>query len=91
MSDIDLDVAVGAVLAKHQARYDSTGWSCLCGHRYGKPQNVALATEAHRLEMTVVATREQVAEEIEAVDPVEWALAGQSAGADAARIARGDS
>jgi hypothetical protein len=33
--------------------------------------------------------REKVAEDLLAVDPVEWALAGQSAGLDAARIARG--
>lgn len=34
--------------------------------------------------------REQVAKELEAVDPAEWALAGQHAGIDAARIARGE-
>lgn len=32
--------------------------------------------------------REQIAKEIEAVDPVDWALAGQHAGKDAAAIAR---
>lgn len=63
MPEYDLSEAVG-VLVKHQARYDSTGWSCTCGHRYGQPQNVALATEAHRLGMTVAATREQVAQEL---------------------------
>ena len=31
---------------------------------------------------------ERIAQAIEAVDPVEWALAGQDAGRDAARIAR---
>jgi hypothetical protein len=35
--------------------------------------------------------REQVAEELLAVDPVEWAVAGQHAGNMAARIARGES
>lgn len=33
-------------------------------------------------------TAEQIAAALEAVDPVEWALAGQHAGQDAARIAR---
>ncbi|MFJ2298127.1 hypothetical protein [Oerskovia paurometabola] len=33
--------------------------------------------------------RERIAQDIEAVDPIEWALAGQRAGEDAARIARG--
>jgi hypothetical protein len=33
--------------------------------------------------------REQIAQDLLAVDPVEWALAGQNAGLDAARIARG--
>ncbi len=32
---------------------------------------------------------EHIAQRIEAVDPVEWALAGQRAGRDAARIVRG--
>lgn len=35
--------------------------------------------------------RESIAVEIEAVDPIEWALAGEHAGDDAARIARGKS
>lgn len=34
--------------------------------------------------------REQVAKELLAVDPAEWALAGQHAGSMAARIARGE-
>lgn len=34
--------------------------------------------------------RERIAATLEAVDPVEWALAGQRAGQDAARIARGE-
>lgn len=34
--------------------------------------------------------REQVAQELLGVDPAEWALAGQRAGLDAARIARGE-
>lgn len=33
--------------------------------------------------------REQIAADLLAVDPVDWALAGQHAGKDAARIARG--
>lgn len=36
------------------------------------------------------AVREQVAADLLAVDPVEWALAGQHAGSMAARIARGE-
>lgn len=38
---------------------------------------------------TVAVTREQLADKIEAVDPVEWALAGQDAGTEAAKIVRG--
>lgn len=34
--------------------------------------------------------REQVAQELLAVDPAEWALAGQHAGHEAARVARGE-
>lgn len=45
----------------------------------------ALASAAPIIEQQV---REQVAADLEAVDPVEWALAGQYAGRDAARIAR---
>lgn len=33
--------------------------------------------------------RQQIAEQIEAVDPMDWALAGQHAGKDAAAIVRG--
>jgi len=33
--------------------------------------------------------RARIADDIEAVDPIEWALAGQDAGREAARIARG--
>ena len=38
----------------------------------------------------VADVREQVARDLLAVDPAEWALAGQHAGEDAARIARGE-
>lgn len=34
--------------------------------------------------------REKVAQDLLAVDPIEWALAGQHCGLDAARIARGE-
>jgi len=43
----------------------------------------------HLLEAVEAAVRAQIAADIEAVDPVEWALAGQDAGKDAAQIAKG--
>lgn len=52
-------------------------------------QNQAAALLAHFWPAIEKHVREQVAAEIEAVDPADWALAGQHAGQDAARIARG--
>lgn len=37
------------------------------------------------------ALRERIAAEIEAVDPIDWALAGEHSGTIAANIARGES
>ena len=89
MSDIDLTEAV-------EAAFDETLTErCLVAldDRADSSHIWTLLQEALTAALPHIArqVREQVAREIEAVDPVEWALAGQSAGADAARIARGDS
>jgi hypothetical protein len=52
-------------------------------------QNAAATLLAHYWPAIEQHVREQVAEELLAVDPVEWALAGQHAGADAAKLVRG--
>jgi asparagine N-glycosylation enzyme membrane subunit Stt3 len=51
-------------------------------------QNDVAAILAHFYPAIEQHVRATVAEELQAVDPVEWALAGQHAGTDAARIAR---
>ena len=50
----------------------------------GEDERVLAAHE----ERVRAAVRERIAQDILAVDPIEWALAGQGAGHDAARIAR---
>lgn len=52
-------------------------------------QNEIAAQLAHYWPAIEQHIREQVAQELLAVDPVDWALAGQHAGKDAAAIARG--
>ena len=86
MSDIDLTeaVEVGAAGVLNRQVVSDKGQP-LSARAYA---HAAVTTALPHVERQV---REQVAREIEAMDPVEWALAGQSAGADAARIARGDS
>lgn len=51
-------------------------------------QNQAAVFLAHYWPAIEQRIREQVAQELLAVDPVDWALAGQHAGKDAAAIAR---
>lgn len=52
-------------------------------------QNQAAALLAHFWPAIEQHVRKQVAADLLAVDPADWALAGQHAGQDAARIARG--
>lgn len=60
---------------------------CLCGHSIEWP--ISQAISRHIAEVTEAAVREQVAADLLAVDPMEWALAGMASGMDAAQIARG--
>ena len=62
----------------------STVCDCTCGETEMNER----AAHVHVITAAVTATREAVAQALEAVDPIEWALAGQGAGDDAARIAR---
>ena len=52
---------------------------------------VAAALVAAAEERGAAKERERIAAELLAVDPVEWALAGQHAGVEAAKIVRGSS
>jgi hypothetical protein len=63
---------------------------CICtSHLIGMGLSL---TDAHRVAEAIAARladeRERIAQAIEALDPIEWALAGQDAGTVAARIAR---
>jgi hypothetical protein len=56
----------------------------------GMVYEVADRVAAHALPEIERRIREQVAQDLLAVDPVDWALAGQRAGQDAAQIALGE-
>lgn len=91
MSDIDLTQAVEAAARRFAVDVTRPAWDDLpatARMNMQKAMDPLITAALPHIERQV---REQVAREIEAVDPIEWALAGQSAGADAARIARGDS
>lgn len=81
MSDIDLTAARNAARAAYEKAYFE-------GHSGAEARARAIDAALPHVEHQV---RQQVARAIEAVDPIEWALAGTFAGANAARIVRGDS
>lgn len=66
-----------------------TRTSALTGNPVVISEDDAVAVLTHHWPWIEAHIREQVALKLLAVDPVDWALAGQHAGKDAARIARG--
>lgn len=63
---------------------------CSCGASPDNPDEFISSWRIrHIAEVTEAAVREQVAADLLAVDPMEWALAGMASGMDAAQIARG--
>lgn len=63
---------------------------CSCGASPDNPDEFISSWRIrHIAEVTEAAVRVQVAADLLAVDPMEWALAGMASGMDAAQIARG--
>jgi hypothetical protein len=90
MSDLDLTAAIDtAARHAHVAQvHDGHDEWCAAGPDEWETARARLVIAA-AAPLIAAQVREQIAQEIEAVDDVEWALAGMRAGQDAARIARG--
>ena len=103
MTDIDLSAAIEAaareIYAYNRVPDDEAWpeWDALVKGGTGQQwqamgyRDMARRAFAEFAPIIEAQVRAQIGAEIETVDPIEWALAGQDAGRDAARIARGDS
>lgn len=82
------------IAAEHEPQLIEGSWSdyydCTCGawSSLDSHDESTGSLAAHVAEVTEVAVRESIAAQLDATDEVEWALAGQHAGAMAATIAR---